>query len=328
MIAITGANGLVGSFVAKKLMDEGLPVTAIVRATSNLDLLEGYKEKMTRQEADVLDVPALTASLHGAGTVIHTAGLVSFNPRQTRRMFDINVEGTRNVVNTCLALGIPRLIHISSVAALGRVKGVLTLDEESKWVPSLLNSDYAESKYLAELEVYRGMEEGLAVTFVNPSVVLAATDWKESSARLFRYAWEARSFYMEGSMNYVDVRDVAEMVFRIYSSNPRSQKFIASAGIISYQDFFTMVAKRFNKKPPTIKVSRVVAGLVAGVEAIRSRLTGSEPMITRQVVRMASDTFHYNHQKATDLLGMDFRPLDETLDWCCAHYVRKVTINK
>jgi len=233
MIAITGANGLVGSFVAKKLMDEGLPVTAIVRATSNLDLLEGYTEKMTRQEADVRDVPALTASLHGADTVIHTAGLISFNPRQTRKMFDIHVEGTRNVVNTCLALGIPRLIHISSVAALGRVKGVPTLDEESKWVPSVLNSDYAESKYLAELEVYRGMEEGLDVALVNPSVVLAPTDWEKSSSQLFRYAWEEKSFYTEGSLNYVDVRDLAEMVFRIYSSNPRGQKFIASAGAIS-----------------------------------------------------------------------------------------------
>jgi nucleoside-diphosphate-sugar epimerase len=133
---------------------------------------------------------------------------------------------------------------------------------------------------------------------------------------------------MEGSMNYVDVRDVAEMVFRIYSSPPRSQKFIASAGIISYRDFFNVVAKRFNKKPPTIKVSRVVAGMIARLEGMRSRLTGTEPMITRHAVRMARDTFYCRHQKAIDLLGMDFRPLDETLDWCCAHYVRKVTINK
>jgi nucleoside-diphosphate-sugar epimerase len=172
------------------------------------------------------------------------------------------------------------------------------------------------------------MEEGLDVTLVNPSVVLAATDWKKSSAQLFRYAWEERSFYMEGSMNYVDVRDLAEMVFRIYSSNPRGQKFIASAGVISYKDFFDAVGKRLNKKPPSIKVSRAVAGLVATFEVIRSRLTGTEPAITRQVVRMTSEPFYYNHQKAIDFLAMNFHPLDETLDWCCAHYLGKVTINK
>lgn len=328
MIAITGANGLVGSFIAKKLIDEGLPVAAIIRATSNLDLLDGYVEKITRREADVLDVPALTEALHQVETVIHAAGMVSFNPRQTKRIFDVNVQGTKNVVDTCLTLGIPRLIHISSVAALGRVKGVPTMDEESRWVPSLLNSDYAESKYLAELEVYRGMEEGLDVTLVNPSVVLAPTDWKKSSARLFRYVWDEKPFYMEGSLNYVDVRDLAEMVFRIYSSNQSGQKFIASAGAISFKDFFDVVGKRFNKKPPSIKVSPALARVVARLEGIRSRLTGAEPVITRLTARIANETFCYTHQKAIDILAMDFHTLDKTLDWCCAHYLRKVTINK
>jgi len=328
MIGITGANGLVGSFIAKKMMDERLPVAAIIRATSSLDSLNGYTEKIIRREADVLDVPALIESLQGVDTVIHTAALVSFNPQRTKRIFDVNVEGTKNVVNACLTLGIPRLIHISSVTALGRVKGGHTIDEESKWVPSLLNSDYAESKYLAELEIYRGMEEGLDVALVNPSVVLAPTDWKKSSAQLFRYAWEENSFYTDGSLNYVDVRDVAEIVFRIYSSNPRGQKFIASAGVISYKDFFDRVGKRFNKKPPSVKVSRAAARLVATFEEIRSWLTGTEPMITRHTARMANETFHYNNQKAIDFLKMDFHPLEETLDWCCDQYLRKVTINK
>jgi nucleoside-diphosphate-sugar epimerase len=232
------------------------------------------------------------------------------------------------VVNACLALGVRRLIHISSVAALGRINGVTAIDEESRWIASALNSDYAESKYLAELEVYRGMEEGLEVTLINPSVVLAPAHWNKSSAQLFRYVWEEKSFYVEGSLNYVDVRDVAEMVFRIYSSNLHGQKFIASAGTVSYKDFFDGVGKRFNKKSPSVKVSRWAAGFVARLEGIRSRLTGTEPLITRQTARIASETFHYNHQKAIDFLGMKFHSLEETLDWCCADYLRKVTINK
>ncbi len=328
MVAVTGANGLVGSFIVKKLIEEGLPVTAVIRKNSNTDLLDGVGKRIVRREADVLDVPALTEALSGVDVVIHAAGVVSFSPGKAKRILQVNVEGTKNVVNTSLTLGVRKLIHISSVAALGRMKGVMKIDEESKWVNSPLNSDYAQSKYLAELEVYRGMEEGLNVTIINPSVVLAPAEWNNVSARLFQYVWKEKLFYTDGSINFVDVRDVAEMVFRICSSDFAGQKFIANTGVISLLHFFEEIGKRFHKKPPSIKVSNPWTGLVARMEEVRSWLSGSEPLITRQGVRLAKEAFYYDQQKAKDLMQMHFRPLNETLDWCCDHYLRKVTIKK
>jgi dihydroflavonol-4-reductase len=324
MIAITGANGLLGSFITKKLVEENLPVLAVIRKNSNTDSLSEVKEKINLREADVLDVPALTDAFHQVKAVIHTAAIVSFNPRQTRQMFKVNVEGTKNVVNACLVLEIPRLIHISSVSALGRIRGGNTIDEESKWANSPLNSDYAESKYLAELEIYRGMEEGLSVSIVNPSVILAPTDWAKSSAQIFRYVWDEKPFYSEGSLNYVDVRDVAEMVFRLFQSNDQGQKFIANAGILSIKNFFEEIGRRFDKKAPSVKVSRPWIGLAARWEEIRSWLAGTEPLLTRQTARMAKETFYYTNQRAKEHLGMHFRTLEETLDWCCTQYLRRL----
>jgi nucleoside-diphosphate-sugar epimerase len=328
MVAITGANGLVGSFIANRFVEAELPVTAITRTSSDTGLLDGSREKMVHRHADVLDMQGLTDAIAGADTVIHTAAMVSFDPRRTKRILSVNVEGTRNVVNTCLSQGIRRLIHISSVSALGRPKGISEIDEESQWIPNSVQSAYAESKYLAELEVYRGSEEGLDVALVNPSVVLAPGNWEKSSAQLFRYAWDERPFYTSGSLNYVDVRDLAEMVFRINGRSLKGEKFIASAGVISIKDFLGEVASRFNKKPPSIEVSSSWIGIAAGLERIRSTFTGREPLVTKQTVRMLKETCYYSSQKANQVLGLHFHPLAETLDWCCGHYLRKVTINK
>ena len=248
MIAVTGATGLLGSFVVKKLLHEKCEVVGIKRKESNTNLLQGYENKINWREADILDALSLEAALKDVDCVIHTAALVSFNPRQTKKVFAVNVEGTRNVVNACLELNIPRLIHISSVAALGREKGIINLNEQAKWAESPLNSIYAESKYFAELEVFRGQEEGLSTAIINPSIILAPADWTKSSAQVFNYVWREKPFYTTGSFNYVDVRDVADMVFSLSSAPINGERIIANGGTSTYQIIFEEIAKRFHKK--------------------------------------------------------------------------------
>jgi dihydroflavonol-4-reductase len=328
MVAITGANGLLGSFILKKLLDEKSDVIGIGRKGSNIKFPNGYQDKLIRREADILDTHSLEESLQGARIVIHTAASVSFNPRHSKRIYAVNVEGTKNIVNMCLKLDIPRLIHISSVAALGRQKGVMILNEQSKWVDSSLNSDYAESKYLAELEVFRGQEEGLSTVIINPSVILAPADWTKSSAQIFKYVWDRKPFFTTGSVNYVDVRDVAAMAFSLCSSPIEGERIIASAGTVTYQFLFEEIAKRFNIKAPYIGIGAPIVRIASWLEEMRSLITGSEPLFTRQSSRMACETFRYENQKATGILGLQFRTLQDTLDWCCAHYMGNVSTNK
>ena len=328
MVAITGANGLLGSAVINKLANESIDFVALKRVNSNIDSLVSTNSKISYRDLDILDSTTLLEGLKGATTVIHAAALVSFNPRRAKEIFEVNVEGTKNVVNACLELKIPRLIHISSVAALGREKSTETIDESSKWVDSPYNTDYAKSKYLAELEVFRGREEGLQISIVNPSIILAQAEWTRSSAALFKYVWNENKFYAAGTMNYVDVRDVVELILRIYKTNRSGERFIANAGSVSSKQLFSEIAKRFGKKAPSILATPLLTWLATNVEFFRSIITKSEPLVTKQTAKIASDTFHYSNQKAINELDMNFRSLEETLDWCCQYYLANNSTNK
>jgi nucleoside-diphosphate-sugar epimerase len=253
---------------------------------------------------------------------------VSFDPRAKERIFQTNVIGTQNIVNTCIALGITRLIFISSVAALGRKKGITKIDEENKWVDSDLNSDYAKSKYLAELEIYRGQEEGLSISIVNPSVILAPANPNKSSAQIFKYVNDERLFYSHGHVNYVDARDVADVIFKIYKNKHEGEKFIANAGSINLKELITKISVRLDKKEPSIKINPRLLLVAAWLEEMRCKLVGTETLISRQSVRSSQEKFIYQNQKSINRLDMVYRSLDETLDWCCEYYREAFTTNK
>lgn len=324
MIAITGATGLLGKYIVEKFIAEDQTVIGIKRISSNIDGFPSHRVEW--RDSDLLDVISLSEALKGSSVVIHAAACVSFNPKDRDLLHQTNVIGTRNVVDTCLKLGIPKLIYVSSISALGRPKEDRNINEDAKWIDSPLNSAYGISKYQAELEVYRGQEEGLLVSVLNPSVILAPGNWNNSSAQIFKYVWAEKLFYVDGFLNYIDARDVAEMIFRIYKNNISNEKFIASAGNQSIKTFLIEIAKRFDKKPPSVKVAKSIIILGAALEWLRSKLTGSDPLFTRHTARMASETFFYNHAKAKDVLNMQFRTLNETLDWCCAYYVNNNSV--
>ncbi|MCK6616408.1 MAG: NAD-dependent epimerase/dehydratase family protein [Cyclobacteriaceae bacterium] len=320
MIAVTGANGLLGSYIVRKLLAEKIPFIALKRSGSDTSLLNDINNQITWRDADVLDTPALHDALQHVTGVIHTAALVSFNPRDKKKLFAANIEGTKNIVDACLLLGITRLLHVSSVAALGRVKGQRVITENNKWSDSTLNSAYAESKYRAELEVFRGQEEGLRTIIVNPSVILSRSDWNRSSSQLFKYVWNQRPFYIDGSLNYVDVRDLSEAIIRLFQSDIEGERFILNAGSIPYHDFFATVAKHFNRTPPRIKLSKTMLTWLARAERVRSALTGANPLITPETARLAGTSFFYSNQKVIAALNMAFQPIEQSIDWCCDWY--------
>jgi dihydroflavonol-4-reductase len=326
MIAITGANGLLGSYILRKLVAEQVPVIAICRHNSDRKLVKDLAD-VTWRHADVTDPVSLEDALQGATTVIHAAALVSFNPRLRDRMLQVNTDGTRHVVDTCLGLQIKNLIHISSVAAFGRKSGVTRIDESTRWADSNLNTDYAESKRLAELEVWRGAEEGLSVNVINPSVILAPADWDKSSARLFQYVWQQKKFYTDTYINYVDVRDVAEVIWKLLELKISNQQYIVNAGSAPIKELLDQMARHFNRNAPSVKVSASWVKWIAWVDELRSRITGSEPMITRQSARITKENFFFDNEKVKRELGISFRSAEETIAWCCQQYLHTYSIN-
>ncbi len=323
MIGVTGANGLLGSFIVRKLIELKEPFVAFKRPNSDLSLLSDVAGDIVWRDLDILNAVSMAEALEGVTSVVHAAGLVSFNPGRAREITRVNAEGTRNLVNSCLALGISRFLHISSVSALGRVKGQTSIDENNRWVENAQHTAYATSKYLAELEVFRSQEEGLQTVILNPSVILAPADWDKSSAKLFKYAWKERPFYADGSLNYVDVRDVASAAFIALKSGIENERFIVNAGTVSFKGFFQAVAHGFGKRPPMVKLNKNFLKIVAGFETFRTKLLRSEPLITPETSRLAETYFQYQNNKIKKALQMEFHTLESTLEWCCQYYTQK-----
>lgn len=319
-ILVTGANGLVGSAVVKRLLSNGYQIYALCRTTADLSLLADVRERITLVEGDIMDVLGLRKALKDVDIVIHTAALVSFNPKDRQWMYQINVEGTTNIVNACLEAGIKQLLFVSSIAALGRptnpnlLKQITTIDESQKWEESSLNSHYAKSKYLAECEVWRGRAEGLNVAIVNPSVILGEGDWSRSSTQLFKYVYDENRFYTLGSLNYVDIEDLTEVIFQLIKNQISGERFIVNAGTITYKEFFEKVAVAFHKKPPSMLIKPWMTEVLWRIEALRSKLSGSSPLITKETAKSARTHFHYVNKKVEGKLNISFKPIDETIE--------------
>lgn len=326
-ILITGATGLVGSATARRFLADGHTVTALHRPDSDRSLLRDVAPQIQWLEGDILDVSALERALENIDCVVHAAAVVSFVPRDEDAMYKVNVEGTANVVNACLKKNIAKLCHVSSVAALGRPKvgevetnEPVVIAETQRWEDSPNNSAYAKTKYLAEVEVWRGIAEGQRAVIVNPALILGEGDWQKSSTQLFKYVYDGKPFYTEGTVNYVDVQDIAEAIYGLVVGDTHNERFILSAGTVTYRQLFAVIAAGFGKNPPHIKVGSGLAGVIWRVEAVRSWLTGSRPLITKDTARSATHHYVFDNNKIKRVLGLEFQPLAESVARICKSF--------
>ncbi|RDC64995.1 NAD-dependent epimerase/dehydratase family protein [Adhaeribacter pallidiroseus] len=321
MVFVTGSSGLIGSYLLQQLLEQGYQVKALVRSQPPPDQL--LPLNLQYIIGDILDVSVLQQAIQDNDYVFHCAGLVSYAPQDADLLKQINVEGTANVVNTCLTRQGVKLCHVSSIAAIGQQKGARILDETAKWDASTAVSVYANSKYFAELEVWRGIAEGLAAVIVNPSVVLGPADWTRSSTQLFKYVFNQNAFYTDGYINFVDVRDVVASMLALTFSEVRGERFILNAGQVLYQDFFKKVAQFLNRKPPGIQVPGVLTEIIWRLESFRSFFTGKRPLITKDTARITKRNYLYTSDKIKKQLPFTFKTLEETLNWCCRELRQK-----
>jgi dihydroflavonol-4-reductase len=328
MIAVTGANGLLGSYVVRTLIEQREPFLAIKRKNSDISLLADVNEEITWHDSDVLDVISLNEAFKNVTCVIHTAAVVSFNPSRAKQVMEINVQGTRNVVNACLANGVKRIVHVSSVAALAAQKGQTIVTEENKWVENQHQTVYAKSKYLSELEIFRGQEEGISSVIVSPSAILADANWDNSSAQIFKYVWKQSPFYSDGAINYVDVVDVVKIIYALLRMPIEAERFIVSAGKMPYKELFGLIAKGFGKKNPSIRVNKNFLKIGAYFETLRAIISGSEPRLTKETARIADANYFFENRKIVDRLNFEFQPIDKTLQRCCRYYMAKMDAKK
>lgn len=321
LILVTGGTGFLGSYLIRLLVKKGYRVRALRRASSRMDLLQEAASKSEWVEGDVTDMVSLEDAFQGVTHVMHCAAISSFHPRDARRLTQINVEGTANVVNLALETGVRKLIHVSSIAAFGRSKERTHLDEQSKWVQSKGNTRYAVSKYLSEKEVWRAYAEGLPVAIVNPAVILGSGFWDAGSPRFFSQIDQGLKFWPVGRSGFVDVRDVAQFMLLLLERDINGERFILNAQNIAYRELFGMIAEALEAKPPSIKVTPLLAEVAWRVEWLKEKLLGLEPVVTKESARSSVSVFYYDNSRSLSMPGFQYRPLEQTVRETAQQYL-------
>lgn len=332
MHTLTGATGLVGAHLAFQLVEQGLPVRIIHRAQSDLSLIErvfGYYaperatalfQALEKKEADLLDLTALHQALAGTEHLYHCAAHVSFDPRDKKALLEENPTMTAQVVNSALEHGVKKMVHVSSVAALGRQADQKHINEDSQWTDSAENSAYAKGKYRAELEVWRAGQEGLPMVIVNPSIIIGPGPWQQGSAALFDRIADGFNYYTLGVNAYVDVRDLVEIMISLAQSDIRDERFVVAAEHYTYQEIFQKIAKALSVKGPQTEVKPWLSGLAWRWEWLRSRMTGRRPLVTRATARTAQGSYYYQADKVQEALDFQFRSIEDSIETFAQFY--------
>lgn len=313
-IVITGATGFVGSYTIRLLLSNGCSnLLCMKRESSRMDLVVDVKDKVTWVNGDILDPVFLYDELKTDDVVIHTAAMVSFAGRDLNQMNRVNIEGTANLVNAALQNRVKQFIHVSSVAALGRVKSGKTMNELTEWVESDENSAYAISKQHAELEVWRGYAEGLQVAILNPSIILGGGYWNEGSTSIIGSVSKGIPFYGIGATGIVDVRDVAKMILTLIEKDINGERYVCSGTNISYKDLFQNIANAIQVKKPTKPLPKLLGEIAWRAEWLKSLFTRRSPMLTKETIRTSRFTSIYDCQKAKKELDFQFTTIDKTI---------------
>jgi nucleoside-diphosphate-sugar epimerase len=322
MILVTGAAGLLGKELIEQLLLSGKQVRAIYNKTR----LAGMQHQNLQQlQCDILDVVGLEEAMKDIVQVYHCAAIVTFNPRLKHEMFKVNIEGTANVVNAALDAGVQKMVYVSSVAALGRIRENEPVNETMNWTEETSNSAYGQSKYLAEMQVWRGIGEGLNAVMVNPVIILGPGDWNSGSSKIFKSIYEEFPWYANGSTGFVDVRDVVKAMMELMNSDITAERFIISAENRTYADVFKLIAKAFCKKPPYREVTPVIAKIVWRLEAIKSFFTGKDPLVTKETATTALAKVNFDNSKLKRFLpGFTYRKIEESISDTCRALQQKI----
>ncbi|MDB5131316.1 MAG: nucleoside-diphosphate sugar epimerase [Mucilaginibacter sp.] len=318
MILVTGATGFLGAELAKQLAQQGICIRCIKRSNSVIpQILLPFREQIEWVNADLMDLFALEGALNGVTQVYHCAAWVSLKRADKKEMIRTNVTGTANLVNLCLLQPV-RMVHVSSVAAIGLAKPGELITENHHLDLATETDGYAISKLESEMEVWRGIAEGLDAVIVNPSIIIGADAGIKGSGRLFETVRKGLKFYTDGSSGFVDVADVAKSMIGLMNSGIHAERFIVSAENRDYKQITAEIATCFNIPPPANHAGSRMMGLAWRGAKIIGWLTGKAPALDKVSAQAATVTRNYDNSKIKKAIGIDFKPLSDSIKEVCA----------
>jgi len=318
MILVTGATGFLGSELCRQLFLSGKNSTHCTKRASSVipEILLPFAKQIVWIEADLLEIDALNEALEGVTEVYHCAALVSFDPSLKKKLIQNNVEGTANLVNLCVEKGI-RLLHVSSIAAVGKGKPDELINENHHLEETPKENAYAISKYESEMEVWRGIAEGLDAVIVNPSLIIGQNAGKQGTGQIFETVRKGLKFYTSGSCGLVDAEDVAKVMIGLMESKIRSERFIINAENWPYKKLFTEIANNFNTKPPQTEAKPWMLELAWRASALGTVFTGKKMGVDKISAQAASRIQDYDHAKVKEATGIKFKPVKQSVLEIC-----------
>lgn len=294
-----------GSHLVSSLLKKGSRVRALYR-----NAIPYSHPAIDWVSGDILDVAGLDTAMQGVEQVYHCAGMVSFDPRNKKELYQVNVEGTANVVNACIGANQPKLLFVSSVAALGRIREGEPVHEGMQWSEETGNSEYGKTKYLAEMEVWRGIGEGLNAVIVNPVIILGCGDWAKGSSGIFKSAYDEFPWYTTGVSGFVDVMDLVNAMILLMEGEAAAERFIISAENLPYRTVFSEIAGAFGKKPPRKEATPLLAEIAWRMEWLKGKLSGKVPLLTRETSGTAQAKVYFDNSKLLKQLpGFEYAPV-------------------
>lgn len=316
MILVTGATGFLGAELIHQLTGQGTKLRALKREHSVIPDLIKDNPLIEWAVADINDLSTLDTAFEDIHQVYHCAAMISFDPKDKAKLLKVNIEGTSNVVNLCVE-NQARLLHVSSVAALGNAKKGQLITEKDFWEYDSKAHSYAISKYEGEMEVWRGIAEGLEAVIVNPSVIIGGAAGFQGSGAIFKLVKEGLSFYTKGATGIVDVQDVAKSMIALMNSTITEERFTISAENYNYQRFFGEIAKGFGVKAPAKEAKPWMLGIAWRAAKLASLFTGKPAALTSDAARSSLNESLYSNKKIIETIGITFKPLDQTVAETC-----------
>jgi len=313
MIVVTGATGHVGNVLVRKLLKYNEKVRIFIPPSEDLKLLENLDIEIV--EGDIRDINLLTKAFKGAELVYHLAGIVSILPDTDGLLYEVNVLGTRNVVNTCLKTDIKRLIYTSSIHALKEPPFGTPIDESCSFEPQYSRGGYDQSKALASLEVLKGVEKGLNAVLVCPSGIIGPCDYKISQmGQLFiDYMKGNQNIYIEGAYDFVDVRDVAEGLINAAKYGKKGETYILSGESITVYELMLYLQKITGIKSPKFKLPLWFVKAVCNFVPFYHKITNNKPLFTSYSIEVLNSNCDISSIKAQKELYFSTRPLKESI---------------
>ena len=335
MILVTGGTGLVGSHLLFKLVQNEHKVRAIYRTKEKMesvkhvfsyytDEIDKLFSKIEWVQGDLNNMPQLTEAFKEVTHVYHCAAFISFDPHYYHRLRQINIEGTANIVNLCLSNNIKKLCYVSSSAAIGKEVNNKLITEESPWNKDEDHDVYAITKYGAEMEVWRGCQEGLSVVIVNPGIIIGPGYWRFGSGGFFKRIHKGLKYYTTGTTGYVAVDDVVNIMMLLMQGQIKNERYIVIAENLTFQSFFTKIAKALNVTPPKKKASSLLLQISWRMDWLRSKLKGKHRRLVKHTVNTIQSTTKFDNSKIKRDLNYEFVSIDSSISSTSQHFLNEV----